>query len=77
MFTGLRKGDALTVTWTAIRDGRLWKRTDKTGQQISIPLHPDLSKLLEASGQNDAVTIATTSRGKPWTNSGFNASFIN
>lgn len=40
MFTGLRKGDLLKLTKTAIRHGQIWRRTNKTGQEVSIPIHP-------------------------------------
>ncbi len=45
MFTGLRKGDVLTLTKAAIKDGKLWRKTNKTGQEVSIPVHPDLARL--------------------------------
>lgn len=31
MFTGLRKGDVLALKKSAIREGRIWRRTNKTG----------------------------------------------
>jgi len=76
MFTGLRKSDVLTLTKGAIRDGRIWRRTSKTGQEVSLPIHPDLKDLLGTLPTHDAVTLAATSRGKPWTTSGFNSTFI-
>ena len=76
MFTGLRKTDVLALTKTAIRNGLIWRRTSKTGQEVSLPVHPDLAALLAAAPRCDAVTIASTSRGKPWTTSGFNSTFI-
>ena len=76
MFTGLRKGDVLALTKTAVRDGHIWRRTNKTGHEVSLPIHPDLARILKSIPKNDAVTIATTSRAKPWTTTGFNASFI-
>jgi integrase len=76
MFTGLRKGDVLALTKAAIRDGRIWRRTNKTGQEVSIPIHPDLSHLLATAPEHDAITIAATTKGTPWTESGFNSSFI-
>ena len=45
MFTGLRKGDILKLTKSAIRNGKIWRRTSKTGQEVSIPVHPDLARL--------------------------------
>jgi integrase len=77
MFTGLRKGDILALTKIAIRNGQIWRRTSKTGQEVSIPIHPDLAQLLAAAPAHDAVTIAATTHGTPWTASGFNSTFIN
>jgi integrase len=76
MFTGLRKGDVLALTKTAIRNGRIWRRTGKTGQEVSIPIHPDLAKLLAEASPQNAVTIAATTNGTPWSESGFNSTFI-
>ncbi|WP_338834081.1 tyrosine-type recombinase/integrase [Bradyrhizobium septentrionale] len=76
MFTGLRKGDVLSLTKGAIRDGKIWRRTNKTGQELSLPIHPDLAELLARYSQHDAITVAATTNGTPWTESGFNSSFI-
>lgn len=76
MFTGLRKGDVLALKKSAIRDGRIWRRTNKTGQELSIPIHPDLAQVLAGSPQHNAITIAATRNATPWTESGFNSSFI-
>jgi integrase len=76
MFTGLRKGDVLALTKSAVREGHIWRRTNKTGREVSLPIHPDLARILKSIPKNDAVTIATTSRAKPWTTTGFNSSFI-
>ena len=75
MFTGLRKGDVLSLSKSAIRNGRIWRRTGKTGQEISLPMHPGLTQLLGDAPVHDAVTVAATSAGTPWTIGGFNASF--
>ena len=76
MFTGLRKGDVLTLTKNAIRNGHIWRKTGKTGQEISIPIHRDLARLLREAPPHDAVTLAATTKGTPWTESGFNSTFI-
>jgi integrase len=76
MFTGLRKGDILALTRTAIRNGKIWRRTSKTGQEVSIPVHTELAQLLAVAPAHDAVTIAATTNGTPWTASGFNSTFI-
>jgi integrase len=61
---------------SAIREGRIWRRTNKTGQELSLPIHPDLAQLLKQSPQHIAITIAATTSATPWTESGFNSSFI-
>lgn len=76
MFTGLRKGDVLGLTKASLRDGKLWRRTNKTGHQLSIPIHPDLANVLASSPNHNAITIAATTNGTPWTESGFNSSFV-
>lgn len=76
MFTGLRKGDVLALTKNSIRDGRIWRRTGKTGQRVSIPIHPDLTQILADAPQHNAITIAATTNGTPWTVTGFNSTFI-
>ena len=76
MFTGLRKRDALSITKSAVKDGKLWRKTSKTGREISVPLHPDLARMLDQAPHHDAITLAATSNGTPWTESGFNSSFI-
>jgi len=76
MFTGLRKGDVLALPKSAIRNGRITRRTGKTGYDLSLPVHPDLVRLLAAAPPHGAMTIAATSAGTPWTVTGFNSSFI-
>ena len=76
MFSGLRKGDVLRLSKASIRDGRIWRRTSKTGHEMSIPLHPGLQSILSSAKTHNAITIAATSNGTPWTGSGFNSTFI-
>ena len=76
MFSGLRKGDVLALTKGAIRDSKIWRRTNKTGQELSIPIHPDLGRLLAEAPSHNAIAVAATTNGTPWTESGFNSSFI-
>jgi integrase len=76
MFTGLRKSDVLSLTKSAVRDGQIWRKTSKTGQEVSIPIHPDLGRLLAQAPKHDAITIAATTHGTLWTTSGFNCMFI-
>jgi integrase len=76
MFSGLRKADILSATLSAIRDGEITVRTSKRGVPIRVPLHPQLVAALAKRPATSALQIAITSRGEPWTESGFNASWI-
>jgi integrase len=42
---------------------------------IDIQVLPDLRKALREAPSHDAITLCANSRGKPWTGSGFRASF--
>ena len=72
MFTGMRKRDALTLTPRAFdARGRLSFETSKTGELVSMTPHPMLHGILSERPFPHAATIATTSRGEPWTSFGF------
>ena len=75
MFAGLREGDALRLTKSAYDGKTLEIRTAKTGRILSWPVPAALKGILNAAPAHDAVTIAATSRGRPWTQSGFRASW--
>jgi integrase len=71
MFTGVRKADALRMTKAAVKNGVI--QTSKTGEELVVHIHPDLQAIFDEAPRHDAVTIAATSRGRPWTESGFNS----
>lgn len=73
VYTGLREGDVLNLTWTAVADGRLRWQQRKTGAPVEIPLHSTLSQYL-ARAPRISVQVCTTSKGMAWTASGFRAS---
>ncbi|MEJ0096202.1 MAG: tyrosine-type recombinase/integrase [Methylocella sp.] len=86
MFSGLRKADVLAVTLADIENGEITIRTSKRGVPVKIPMHPKLIEAIElrptkpAGGRTaekwkPAIQIAITSRGAPWTETGFNASW--
>ncbi len=75
MYTGLRQGDVLTLRKNALRDGQIWRVTGKTGQEVSLPVHPGLAGILGAAPTHDSITLVATSNGTPWTSSGFKCSF--
>jgi integrase len=73
MFTGLRKRDCLTLPKSAIRHGVIHLSTSKTSEDVEIPVHPGLQLVLEAAPAHEAATVAATTNGTPWTESGFNS----
>ena len=75
MFTGLRQGDVLSLEHAAVRDGRIWRRTDKTGSEVSLPLHEALRAMIPIAASTTSVMIATNAAGRPWTSDGFRTSF--
>jgi integrase len=77
MFTGLRKGDILTLSRTAVVGTRLSRKTNKTGQNVTLPLHPDIVRLIEARPPSDHDRLCLNSYGRPWTVGGFNAALAN
>src|SRR5208282_4882971 len=49
LYTGLRRGDAAMLGRQHIKDGLITFRTAKTGQQVIIPLLPELARVIEAT----------------------------
>lgn len=50
IYTGLRFGDAIRINRSWLRGKFLFINTQKTGEKISIPLHPKLNEILEKYG---------------------------
>ena len=74
MFVGLRKGDVLAMRKPVLTAaGDLVLETSKTGEDLVLGVHPDLAAILAAAPAHDAPTLAATSRGQSWTDSGFNS----
>lgn len=75
-WTGLREGDVLRLTKTAYNGANIRTRTAKRGIVVSIPVAGPLKSLIEAAPPHNAITLCANSRGQPWTESGFRASFF-
>jgi integrase len=76
MYTGLRKGDILSLTKASLRGDRLVLSTGKTRAELRLPIHTELRRLLADGPAHDAITICASRYGTPWTIDGFNSSFI-
>lgn len=77
LWTGQRQGDVLRLTWAAYDGATLRLKQGKTGRHMTIPVASPLRELLKVhkAKAKVAVTICTTSRGRPWTRDGFRSSF--
>ncbi len=75
MFTGLGPEEALTLQGEAFRDGELSSSWVKTGERVfwSVPL--PLTMILAVAPEHNASTLCANSEAKPWTLSGFRASW--
>lgn len=76
LFTGLREADVLKVAKTKYDGKAFGTRAAKNGRDVWIPAHPLLRRILNEAPRSDATTLVTGSRGKPYTQSGFQSRFF-
>lgn len=76
LYTGIRQGDVLRLPRSVLSGNCIHIITRKRRVQISIDILTDLRKALDEAPRHDAITLCANSRGKPWTESGFRASFF-
>lgn len=70
LYTGLRRGDAVRLGVQHIKDGVATIRTEKTGQEVSIPILPPLALSIAKSQRSDLALICG-SEGEPLTKESF------
>jgi integrase len=78
LFAGMRQGDALQLTWRAY-DGRALRWiASKNSEPCMAPVEGEFKAILDLAKERrgDAVQIAVTGAGSPWSQSGFRASFF-
>jgi integrase len=75
MFTGLGPKDALTLPRNFVKSGEIATRRAKTGEPVFWPMPKPLAAILDVAPSHDAMTLCANSRGLPWTQTGFNASW--
>ena len=75
MFTGLGPKDALRLPRNFYKAGEIATRRSKTGEPVFWPAPQALRAILEAGPRHNAVTLCANSKGQPWTNDGFRASW--
>lgn len=74
-FTGLGPGDTLRLPKTFFKDGRIATRRSKTGEPVYWQAPSPLRTIMKDAPKHDAITLCANSDGKPWTLSGFRASW--
>ncbi len=74
-FTGLGPGDALRLPKTFYKEGAIATSRSKTGEPVYWPAPAPLRTILKNAPKHDAITLCANSDGKPWTVSGFQASW--
>lgn len=75
MFCGLGPKDAARLPRSFYKDGEIATRRSKTGEPVFWPTPEALREILDAAPKHDAITLCANSRGRPWTESGYRASW--
>jgi integrase len=75
MFTGLGPKDALTLPRIFYKGGEIATRRSKTGEPVFWPAPAPLREALAVAPEHAAVTLCANSKGRPWTDDGFRASW--
>jgi integrase len=70
LYTGQRRSDAVRMGRQHIRNGVLSIVQQKTGQDVHVPLHPELKAAID-SLPFDNLTFLVTAQGKPFSPAGF------
>ena len=59
LYTGLRRGDAAILGRQHVSDGVILMRAEKTDAQLTIPILPELARVIDATKTGDLTFIAT------------------
>lgn len=70
LYTAARRGDAVTFGAQHVRAGRLYYRQQKTGRAMAVPIHPQLSTIIEATPSGH-LTFLINAHGAPFTAAAF------
>ena len=72
---GQREADILRLTWAQYDGDAVTLRQGKTGEQLVVPVHPDLAEHLAGLPRTELGTIVVGARGRPLTGNGFRTLF--
>lgn len=70
LYIAQRRGDVVRMGWQHVTGDLIAVRQEKTDTPLSIPMHPELLKALEAQPRTN-MTFLLTERGAPFTSAGF------
>ena len=70
LYTGQRRSDVIRMGRQHIRNGMIQVRQQKTGAELSIPVHPMLAAIIEDTPK-EHMTFLTTQHGRPFAPAGF------
>ncbi len=70
LYTAQRRSDVVTMGRQHIRGGSIQVKQQKTGTRLSIPIHAELQRALDAEPSAN-MTFLVTAYGKPFTPAGF------
>src|SRR5262249_3448229 len=76
-WTGQRQGDLLRLSWGNYDGTHIRLRQNKGRKRVTIPVGLPLKTALDATktAGRSSTTILTNTRGQPWTEDGFRASW--
>jgi integrase len=70
LYFGQRRSDVHRMTWSDITPDGIRVKQQKTGADLTIPVHRDLARVL-AGAERDHLVILATAYGRPFTVDGF------
>lgn len=75
LFHSARQGDILAMSKRAYANGRLKWTASKNRKRMDQPVSDDMAAILATIPEHEATTLVVNSRGKPWSEGGFRASW--
>jgi integrase len=75
LFTAQRRGDVVRIGRQQVRNGQLTVRQQKTGTTLTIPVHPELARIIDATPQIGHFTLLTTRSGRSYSAANFSDQF--
>jgi integrase len=74
LYTAQRRGDVVRMGRQHIRDGVIQVRQEKTGAELSIPVHSDLRAIIAAT-PGEHLTFLVTQTNRPYSGNDFSGQF--